>query len=154
TPEQLVNDLLALARKLGSGLDVPEGVLSVEAMVPTPPHRRPALLAAAAVVAVIGLVLVLLPGNDGETTDQAQTKQGGKQIDAKGPTSPSGTGTGPAKVARPVGNTGQVSERSATYNARGEVTRQALMEWAELNGDKESLTINLSSDLALRIRDD
>src|SRR5262249_47417868 len=54
--EHLVQHLLQSAQKLG-GIDVPEGVLFVDAPLPSPPRKRPVLLAAIAVVALSAFVL-------------------------------------------------------------------------------------------------
>src|SRR5207244_9560030 len=54
--EHLVQHLLQVAQKLG-GIDVPEGVLFVDAPLPSPPRKRPILLAAIAVLALSAFVL-------------------------------------------------------------------------------------------------
>jgi len=59
SPEELVHQLLQVARKLGGIPEVPEGVLSVETTVPSPPTGRPLLWAGLATVGVIALVLFL-----------------------------------------------------------------------------------------------
>jgi serine/threonine protein kinase len=58
-PEHLVHHLYLAARKLGAGGEVPEGVLAVEAALPSPPAVRPLFLFALAFVAVIALVFFL-----------------------------------------------------------------------------------------------
>ncbi len=72
--EQLVHQLLLVARKLGASTDITEGVLTVEASIPNPPTSRPLLWAALAAVAVVVLVLVLdqpsvAPTNPGHRPD-------------------------------------------------------------------------------------
>src|SRR5207253_8818153 len=56
--EHLVQHLLQVAQKLG-GIDVPEGVLFVDAPLPSPPRKRPLLLAGIAVVALTIFVLLV-----------------------------------------------------------------------------------------------
>jgi serine/threonine protein kinase len=56
SPEQLVHHLLLAAHKMGSAPEVPEGVLTVEAALPTPPGGRPLLLLALACAAVVALI--------------------------------------------------------------------------------------------------
>src|SRR5438132_13938841 len=58
-PENLVQHLILLAQNLGAVADVPESVLFVDAPLPGPPRKRPVLMAAVAVVAVVVLVFVL-----------------------------------------------------------------------------------------------
>ncbi len=60
TAQELLRHLLGAARKLGTSADVPEGVLMVEAEVPTPPGSvRPFLLGGLAIAAVVVLVFCL-----------------------------------------------------------------------------------------------
>ncbi len=59
TPEHLVHHLYLAARKLGAAAEIPEGVLTVEAALPAPPTNRPFVLAAVAVVAVVGLIFLV-----------------------------------------------------------------------------------------------
>jgi hypothetical protein len=65
-PEELVHDLLALARRYGLPGDAPGaadgGALWVDTPLPAPAPRRPALLAAAAVLAVAALVALIEAG--------------------------------------------------------------------------------------------
>lgn len=68
TPEHLVHHLYLAARKLGIAGEVPEGALAVEAALPTPPASRPLLLAALAVLAVIGLIFLV----DSSSTPKTQ----------------------------------------------------------------------------------
>jgi serine/threonine protein kinase len=59
SPEQLVHHLLLAARKLGSSPEVPEGVISVEATLPSRPAGRPLLLVTLACAAVVGLIIFI-----------------------------------------------------------------------------------------------
>jgi serine/threonine protein kinase len=56
--EHLVQHLLQAAQKLG-GVDVPEGLLFVDAPLPTPPRKRPVLLGAIAALALTLFVLIV-----------------------------------------------------------------------------------------------
>ncbi|MHB1423987.1 MAG: serine/threonine-protein kinase [Gemmataceae bacterium] len=58
TPEHLVHHLYLAARKLGVA-EVPEGVLTVEAALPSPPAGRPFVLAAVASIAVVALIFLV-----------------------------------------------------------------------------------------------
>jgi serine/threonine protein kinase len=68
SPEHLVHHLYLATRKLGTAAEVPEGVLTVEAALPTPPAAQPLLVAAVAAIAVVVLVLL----NDFTTTPRSE----------------------------------------------------------------------------------
>jgi serine/threonine protein kinase len=57
-PEHLVHHLYLAARKLGTAAEVPEGVLAVEAALPSPPAGRPLILVAVSVIAVVALAFL------------------------------------------------------------------------------------------------
>ena len=57
--EHLVQHLIQVAQKLGAAAEVPDGVLFVDAPLPTPPRGRPLLLAAVALSALAALLLAL-----------------------------------------------------------------------------------------------
>ncbi len=59
TPEHLVHHLYLAARKLDAVAEVPEGVLAVEAALPSPPTAQPLVLAAIAAIAVVALVFLV-----------------------------------------------------------------------------------------------
>ena len=69
TPEQLVQALLAVARQIGAGSSVPEGMLSVE--TPVPPRGRPLVWMALGLSLVIGAVWILDPGNTNQPTPRS-----------------------------------------------------------------------------------
>src|SRR5205823_6526407 len=58
-PEHLVQHLIQVAHKVGAAADVPDGVLFVDAPLPSPPRKRPLLMAALAAVA-LAIVLAAL----------------------------------------------------------------------------------------------
>ncbi|MFQ3650383.1 MAG: serine/threonine-protein kinase, partial [Gemmataceae bacterium] len=66
TPEQLVQALLGVARQIGTGASLPEGMLSVE--TPVPPRGRPFVWMALGLSLVIGAVLLLDPGGTNAPT--------------------------------------------------------------------------------------
>ncbi|MGL4550748.1 MAG: serine/threonine-protein kinase, partial [Gemmataceae bacterium] len=61
SPELLVRALLVAARNVGSGANVPEGMMSVEAALPPRQAGRPLLWAALGLGLVVGLVLLIDP---------------------------------------------------------------------------------------------
>ena len=65
--EHLVQHLIQVAQKLGSVADLPDGVLFVDAPLPSPPAKRPLLMAAAGVflLGVLLIVLSLAPARSG-----------------------------------------------------------------------------------------
>src|SRR5439155_11927551 len=60
-PEHLVQHFILLAQKLGTGVEVPVGVLFVDAPLPGPPRTRPILMTASALLGLIVLIVVLGP---------------------------------------------------------------------------------------------
>ncbi len=58
-PEHLVQHLIQVAQRLGAVSEAPDGVLFVDAPLPSPPRKRPALMAGLAVLALAALVGVL-----------------------------------------------------------------------------------------------
>jgi serine/threonine protein kinase len=57
--EHLVQHLIQVAQKLGAVSEAPDGVLFVDAPLPSPPRKRPLLMAGLAVLALAGLIAVL-----------------------------------------------------------------------------------------------
>lgn len=58
-PLHLIQHLMQVAQKVGAAADVPEGVMFVDAPLPGPPRKRPALLVSLAALA-LGIVLVAI----------------------------------------------------------------------------------------------
>lgn len=71
-PEHLVQHLIAVAHKLGTATDVPEGVLFVDAPLPGPPRARPILMGFLATAVLVGLVALL--GSWGEPEPRPDPK--------------------------------------------------------------------------------
>jgi serine/threonine protein kinase len=66
--EHLVQHLIQVAQKLGAATDLPDGVLFVDAPLPTPPRKRPLLMAAVGAL-ILGALLIVLsfaPGRSGK----------------------------------------------------------------------------------------
>jgi hypothetical protein len=63
-PEHVVQHLLQLAQKLGNAGDVPEGVMFVDAPLPSAPRARPLLVVGVAAAVLLAVILLLgaLPG--------------------------------------------------------------------------------------------
>jgi serine/threonine protein kinase len=107
TAEDLLQHLLAVARKLGAATDGPEGGLYVDAVLPTPPGGARLVLAVAlAVAAVVGLIFFLPSGEtptDGSSSSKYRTKdetgQGPAPIDREQPKTPT---PGPGAPTPPV----------------------------------------------------
>jgi serine/threonine protein kinase len=57
--EHLVQHLLVLAQKTGAGAEVPEGVLFVDAPLPSPPQSRPLVVGGIAAAALVVFIVVL-----------------------------------------------------------------------------------------------
>jgi len=95
TPEHLVHHLYLAARKLGAAVEVPEGVLAVEAALPSPPAAQPLTLSAVAALAVVVLVLLAHLASTPITEpaanppgDLSQTASSEPRPAGKGPTPP------------------------------------------------------------------
>ncbi|MFN4257959.1 MAG: serine/threonine-protein kinase [Gemmataceae bacterium] len=65
-PEQLVQHLLHVAQKMGIATDMPDGVLFVDAPIPSPPRARPVLIGGAATAALVAFIVLL--GSLGESS--------------------------------------------------------------------------------------
>src|SRR5207247_7141486 len=86
-PEVLVQHLIYLAQKYGNLPDAPEGLLFVDAPLPSPPPLNPLLVAGAAAVLLVGLVALqgLLPGKSSHgQTVVAEKSQSREADDTKG----------------------------------------------------------------------
>jgi serine/threonine protein kinase len=91
TPEHLVHHLYLAARKLGAAAEVPEGVLAVEAALPSPPAAQPLVLAVLAVLAVIVLVFLVDFASTAKTKPAANPAIDSSQTASSEPR-PSGNG--------------------------------------------------------------
>jgi serine/threonine protein kinase len=94
TPEHLVHHLYLAARKLGAA-EVPEGVLAVEAALPSPPAAPSLVLAAVAAIAVVVLVFLADLASTPKTGPAAILADDSGQT-ASSELRPSGSGPPPA----------------------------------------------------------
>lgn len=152
TPEALVNGLLLVAHKLGAAPEVPEGVMSVEAAVPTPATGRPLLWAALAAIAVVLLVLFLDQAPNGthpvlpqptrtEPADPGTTRREApapRPDEERGPPVPPPTET--AQTPR--------------YVAPAEPTVKHLRQWLHENRAAPRIELLLAGDLDLSRADE
>jgi hypothetical protein len=104
-PEHLVQHLMQVAPKLGAVSEVPEGVLFVDAPLPSPPRPRPVLMAVLAALALVGVIVVV-----GQTTPRPQPRvkplppegNQAKAPPADAPAPAREEGPGPKELARPA----------------------------------------------------
>lgn len=64
-PVHLVQHLMQVAQKMGAGDDMPEGVLFVDAPLPSAPRKRPVVVTLSALLGLAGILLVLSLVNPG-----------------------------------------------------------------------------------------
>ncbi len=108
-PEHLVQHLLQATHRLAPGSEAPEGVLFVDAALPSPPRARPLLVAGCAAAIVVVLVLLIGRSQDmrslGDTSSPAPARPAddmAKGSPASGTQAPSLVSTGNApKVVPP-----------------------------------------------------
>jgi hypothetical protein len=147
SPEQLVHQLLIVAKKLGIAPEVPDGLLSVEAVVPTPPSSRPLFWTAVAIVAVIALVLLLdqIPSSKPSSRPTAGT--GTEVHEDKGT---KGVGEPVRKVdqGQPA-TSGRTASKTARYVAPDGADCKHLLAWLQENAGADELEILLGSNLDL-----
>lgn len=72
-PEQLVQHLLVLAQKVGAPAAGPDGLLFVDAPLPSAPQMRPAFLMGAAVVVLVAFIVFLGTAPDGHGPQRGNT---------------------------------------------------------------------------------
>jgi hypothetical protein len=130
--EHLVQHLLQAAQKLG-GVDVPEGVLFVDAPLPAPPRKRPVMLAAVALsaLALFVLAVALVPPRTNLPP--------GPRVKVAGPT--------PKDEPPPKGNgPGKGKDIVLVVETRVVVSEE---EFAKALAEERSLKIVLDKDLRL-----
>jgi serine/threonine protein kinase len=148
TPQQLVQHLLLAARKLGAPSEVPEGVLSMEAVVPNPPRYRPFLLAALATVAVVVLIVFIgqtvstqLPSIEVRFTPPAKVERD------RGPSQVVKDGGAP-QVSPTPGPPPPDPKKLALYES-DDVTPYDLARWLKDNAGADEIEVRLARDLDL-----
>lgn len=155
TPEHLVHHLYLAASKLGAAAEVPEGVLTVEAALPSPPRSRPLVLAALAALAVVGLIFLV----DTSSTTMPEPSPNpalvpGKSADGKVST-PSATVTALAKKTEETENPlpAVVDKKVPPCFNDPEPTVEALEQFLRKYKAAPAIVIELN-DLDLSKRDD
>jgi serine/threonine protein kinase len=148
TPEHLFHDLLLAVRKLGTGGDVPEGVLAVEASLPQPPSYRPMLLVALAAAAVVALILVLAPV---ATSPPGRHGPGPQSHNDKDSPTPLPKDGGPKEVVKDSPKD-PVQPAVAKYDA-DDVTGDRLASWLGKHENADRIEIELARDIDLPVRD-
>jgi serine/threonine protein kinase len=100
-PEHLVQHLLLVAQKLGVSADVPEGLLFVDAALPSPPRPRPLLWLLVGTAAVVALVVLLgqAPRASNSTTQPLAVANGEPQAEP-----PNAAATAPKKPTEATSN--------------------------------------------------
>ncbi len=108
-PEHLVQHLILMAQKLGTATEVPEGVLFVDAPLPSPPRTRPVLMTASALLGLVVLIVLLGPSTWPWHSAARVPANGGRSSNEKAKVSPGGTapasdneGSQAALPARPI----------------------------------------------------
>jgi serine/threonine protein kinase len=155
TPEHLVHHLYLAARKLDSTAEVPEGVLAVEAALPSPPAGRPLVLAAVAAIILVGLIFLIdltstpnsqpapNPVVDSQVADAGKESPGPQQVPS---TTPNATeNTPPKKILDQTEDIPTFSEEKPTA--------AALAEFAQKNKNARAIIFELD-DLTLSTGDD
>ncbi|MFO0844655.1 MAG: serine/threonine-protein kinase [Gemmataceae bacterium] len=130
SPELLVQMLLAVARQLGAAPEVPEGVLSVETTVPSPPSNRPLLWAAAAVASVVALVLALDQVPTGVAPPSAAPEARPAPADSDGPNKAGPVGA-KGQEDQPPAKPAEADQGVARYFAKDGATVEDLVQWLE-----------------------
>lgn len=159
-PEHLVQHLMAIAQRIGTGADSPmnspAGVLFMDAPLPSPPQTRPALLAVLAACGLLALIL-LLGQTDGrapwsQLPDPITTRLAGESPPRKarnvneGPEQFPTEGVGKLEPVDPKHGVGGTAEtKTLTYDADVPQPR-ALAEFLRQNTNARVL---LASDLNL-----
>jgi serine/threonine protein kinase len=128
SPEQLVHLLLLAREKVGATTEVPEGVLTMEAALPSPPSSRPLLWVALAAAAVVGLVLLL----DQAPSSAPRPKPApAPRAEVSEPREAEKTSAPPARPAEDKGaeRTTDVAAGTAVYESPDEPSVPHLLAW-------------------------
>jgi hypothetical protein len=155
SPEELIHHLVLAARHLGADEEVPAGVVPVETPLAAPPGGRPLVMAAAAALAVVGLVVVL--GRGGLTPGPAPAGRGGASAGgsaagaAAPPSLPAGADTAaPRKPDERRAAEATPAPVPARYGA-DRPTVKDLAEWAAKQPPGRPLVIELADDVEFQV---
>jgi serine/threonine protein kinase len=143
TPEQLVQALLGVAKLLGAGPGMPEGMLSVE--TPMPPRGRPLIWMALGLSLVVGAVLVLDPGGTNSPTPRTPRPSNankGARPEPKDPPVPTVVGT-PKK-----GTTSETRE-PVILTLDAETKLSEIRAAAARHADADLVILELAGDISL-----
>jgi hypothetical protein len=143
TPEQLVQALLGVAKLLGAGPGMPEGMLSVE--TPMPPRGRPLIWMALGLSLVVGAVLVLDPGGTNSPTPRTPRPSNankGARPEPKDPPVPTVVGT-PKK-----GTTSETRE-PVILTLDSETKLSEIRAAAARHADADLVILELAGDISL-----
>jgi hypothetical protein len=157
TAEHLVHHLYLAARKLGAAAEVPEGVLAVEAALPTPPAGRPLVLAAVAAITLVGLIFLIdlssTPSPQPTLSPTVDTQGVKEGKESPGPQQLASTAANPTENTLPkklLDQTGEIptfSEEKPTAVALDEFLRKNKKE-REIIVELEDLTLSNGDDKA------
>ena len=145
--EHLVQHLLQATHQLGAGSEVREGMLFVDAALPSPPRTRPLLVAGCAAVLVVALVFLIGSSRDFQTNGSGPNpdpKQTPDQLGQRPGPTPDGTDPKRAnqdKPAPPGPNVPQAAEVKEIGSGKD------LVELAQSMDAKSSYTIVIKEDL-------
>jgi hypothetical protein len=151
-PEHLVQHLMQVAQKLGAVSEVPDGMLFVDAPLPSPPRPRPLLLAAAAALALVALVVLLGQTGPRPTMPTGNRGRGGDRAGAEAtPTKP----PQPADAGPPTEAPGKAQELPAPPAVQAArrseaATAQAAAEFLQAAPKDQTSYLDLTGNLELR----
>ncbi len=152
TPEQLVHHLLLAARKLGAAAEAPEGVLAVEAALPSPPGGRSLILAAIAAVVVVALIFAIdqasSPKNEVVSLPPLVKSDEKRKGPADGGASTTATPPGDGNV-QPAAQPLPVEASIPTFQSE-HPTEPELADFLRANREAPEIIIELADDLDLR----
>ncbi len=152
TPEELVQQLLAAAKKLGAVSDIPEGILSLEMTLPKPPGTRPLLVGGMAALTVVILVALLGKNDSGSNPLAAMRLPVIKQPEGTKP----GASLRPQEDHAPLKDSGNGKQDKESSDRKelepfesqnGNITE--LANWLTAHRGADKLEIILGHDLTL-----
>jgi hypothetical protein len=151
-PETLVKHLLVLAGKFGDAAENSEGVLLIDALVPSPPRIRPWLWAMGAAAALVILVILVAPPApwplSGPGANAVNLGQFSRGVPAEPGTVPAPNENG--EIVRSINASTAPIDGAASVPAEPATARELA---ALLQKGDSSVTVSLSKDLNLS-RDD
>jgi serine/threonine protein kinase len=152
TPEQLVHHLLLAARKLGAAAEAPEGVLAVEAALPSPPGGRSLILAAIAAVVVVSLIFAIdqasSPKSEVASLPPLVKSDDKRKGPADGDASTAATPPGEGNV-QPAVQPLPVEANSPTFRSE-HPTASEFFDFARTHREAPEIIFELADDLDLR----